>query len=251
MRLTTIVVSSAALLLAAVPAHADWLVLRDGTRVETRGAWKEDGRLVVFTSKDGQLASLRTDAIDLAGSRRATAEAKAAAERRAAPREAAPAPAPSPPARRITNADIPAGRPAAAKQAAGEDDDEGEGRQPAAAAPPAAAELMVRGTAQEMDPVTGHLVVRGTLTNSSQRTAAAVELIVEAQGGDGQELGTLPANLEVEALPPGGSTAFEAHFYDVYSGAFALRFAPAATFLETTSEAGAAAGDGGALGDQP
>ncbi|HEX2162430.1 MAG TPA: hypothetical protein VHM02_00635, partial [Thermoanaerobaculia bacterium] len=85
--------AAAVLSLTALPAAADWLVMRDGTRVETRGAWQQKGRLVVFTSTEGRLSSLRTDAVDLAASRRATEQAAAAAARPAEP-AALPAPAP-------------------------------------------------------------------------------------------------------------------------------------------------------------
>ena len=51
----------AALLLAGGAARADWLLTRDGARVETKGPWKVDGRRVT--------AELR-----LAGTRFARAE---------------------------------------------------------------------------------------------------------------------------------------------------------------------------------
>lgn len=226
------------LAVAALPAGADWLVLRDGPRVETRGPWTEKGRLVVFTGKDGRLSSLRADTVDLAASRQATAEAtKPAEEKAAAPAAPAPAPAAPPRAvRRITNADIAPGRPPAA---AGEAAAGGE-----AAAAPAASRLEVRDAAQEIDPFDGHLVVRGRLANTAERAAAAVELVVHAYGADGAELGALPADLGVEALLPGASTAFEVHFHDVFSGAQGLSFSPAATYLE--SRPPAAAPEGGA-----
>jgi len=212
--------------LAALPAGADWLVMRDGTRVETRGAWKERGRVVVFTSADGQLVSLRADAVDFVASRRVTAAAAEAAARPAEEPAGSAAAAPRPTSRRITNADIPAGRtPPAAAEA---------GEEPAPAARAAgAADLQVRDTAQQVDPIDGHLVVTGTLANVSERTAAAVELVVEAHGADGALLGSQAAELGMPALGPGAATGFEAHFLDVYGGAMALRFAPAASFLET------------------
>ena len=69
------------LAIAAPPAAADWLVMRDGTRVETRGTWRQDGRLVVFTSVEERLVSLRTSAVDLPASVAATREAVEAAAR--------------------------------------------------------------------------------------------------------------------------------------------------------------------------
>lgn len=65
--------------LLATPAAADWLVTRDGGRVETRGAWKVKGKQVVFTGVDGRLASLRLGDVDLKASERATREAAEAA----------------------------------------------------------------------------------------------------------------------------------------------------------------------------
>ncbi|HEX6204037.1 MAG TPA: hypothetical protein VF100_13625 [Thermoanaerobaculia bacterium] len=222
------------LAIAALPAAADWLVLRDGTRVETRGAWTEKGRrLVVFTDKDGRLASLRADIVDLGASRLATAEAARAADEEEAA-TTAPAPAePSRAVRRITNADIPAGSSPVAggggRAAAGEAPRGGE----AVGEPAAPGDLQVRDAAQEMDPIDGHLIVRGRLANTAQRTAAAVEVVVHAFGPEGVELGSLPADLGVEALIPGASTPFEAHFHDVFTGAFGLSFTPAATYLES------------------
>ena len=62
----------AVLLFIAGPAAADWLVTREGASVETRGAWRQEGRLMVFTLADGTLASLRLDEVDLEASRQAT-----------------------------------------------------------------------------------------------------------------------------------------------------------------------------------
>ncbi|HET9767963.1 MAG TPA: hypothetical protein VFS60_13995, partial [Thermoanaerobaculia bacterium] len=44
---------------AAAPAAADWLVMRDGSRVETKGAWEVRGTLVVLTLPNGTLSSVR------------------------------------------------------------------------------------------------------------------------------------------------------------------------------------------------
>lgn len=90
--------------LAASPASSDWLVLRDGTTVETAGPWRVEGRLVVFELPGGPLASLRVDDVQLAASEEATELARA-------PRIPAE---PLPPPRKarvvITDADIPKAR---------------------------------------------------------------------------------------------------------------------------------------------
>ena len=66
------VVAALSLTLAAA-AGADVLVLRDGTRLESRGAWQEKGRQVVFTDAGGKLCALRLADVDLDASRAATA----------------------------------------------------------------------------------------------------------------------------------------------------------------------------------
>ena len=70
--------------LFATGAAADWLVAKDGSRIETQGPWEVKGRLVVFTTAQGELASMRADDLDLGESRALT--------------EAGPAPATAPPA---------------------------------------------------------------------------------------------------------------------------------------------------------
>ncbi len=88
----------------ADPAHADWLVTTEGERVETRGAWDVRGRMVVFTTKRGTLASVRLDEVDLDASEAATDEAVAL--RSAPPPPPAVPPEPPPPVLTLTDADI-------------------------------------------------------------------------------------------------------------------------------------------------
>lgn len=52
-------------------ADADTLVLVDGTRIETRGAYEVEGRRVTFTDAKGRLSMLRLSEVDLEASRRA------------------------------------------------------------------------------------------------------------------------------------------------------------------------------------
>jgi len=58
-------VVGAALSLAPATASADWLVLRDGARLETRGPVKVEVRRVVFTDTAGALVALPTAEVDL------------------------------------------------------------------------------------------------------------------------------------------------------------------------------------------
>ena len=65
--------------MTAAAASADWLVTRNGERIETQGAWQVKGRMVVFTSAAGTLSSMRTAEVDLDASTEATQQAAAAA----------------------------------------------------------------------------------------------------------------------------------------------------------------------------
>lgn len=222
---------------AAPPAAADWLVMADGTRVETRGPWRQDGRLVVFTSPDERLVSLRASAVDLPASVEATRRAAEAATQAREGGERASDRPQQPPreVRRITNADVGPGVPAAAAPADGEAPAEEAGR-PGAEAGVA---LDVVDSQQATDDFDGHLIVTGGLVNRSARTAAAVALTVLAYGAEGELLGTQSADLAAEALAGGERTTFRADFPDVFA-AFALRFRPEASFLEVVPDRDAA-----------
>jgi len=52
--------------------HADWLVLRSGQRIETKGAWEVRGRQVVFKSRTGALQALPIADVDVEASKKAT-----------------------------------------------------------------------------------------------------------------------------------------------------------------------------------
>ena len=53
-------------------ASADWVVMKDGTRIETKGPWTLRGRMVQFKSRDGRLQALPLAEVDLAASQSAT-----------------------------------------------------------------------------------------------------------------------------------------------------------------------------------
>jgi glutaredoxin len=88
-------VAGLAALLATSPSSAEWLVLRDGARLEVKGAPRMEGRRITFTTKQGTLAALAATEVDLAATE-------------AANRAPAPPAKPSPPApvRRLTDADF-------------------------------------------------------------------------------------------------------------------------------------------------
>ncbi len=64
-------------LLFAAPAAGDWLVLRDGSRLETAGPWEVKGRQIVFTRPGGALSAVRLADVDLDASNEATRAANA------------------------------------------------------------------------------------------------------------------------------------------------------------------------------
>lgn len=84
--------------LVAGPAASEWLVLRDGARIEVRGAPRVDGQRVLFTTAQGTLAALPAGEVDLA--------ATEVANRAATPQPVSPAPSASKPMRRFTDADF-------------------------------------------------------------------------------------------------------------------------------------------------
>lgn len=215
--------------LPAAPAAADWLVVRGqggaaATRVETRGAWEVKGRLVVFHTADGNLASMRLDDVDLEASREATRKAEAAAEEPAPPAAAA-APA-KPPRRKITDSDIApgSGLPPAAEEPAAAD-----GTDAAPAAGPRADSLEVVDS-QEEDTADGHTRITGMLTNQGDEPVAGVGLTVELYDQQGARLASVQAEVTERALVAGASTSFVADYPDVFTYG-AVRFVPRGTPL--------------------
>jgi hypothetical protein len=192
--------------LAAAPAAADWLVTREGARVETRGPWQVKGKLVVFTAADGSLASLRLATVDLPASERATAEATVAREN--------PPPPPEPRKRKSivswTDADFrkPEPPPAAAGAPAAVPGE------PAAAARQA---VVVRDWGQLASPEGNGLFVTGTVENTTDVLATGVEVTVELFNEEKESLGTAPAVLSSTGIPPGGTAAFRAAFPAVFT----------------------------------
>jgi len=59
-------------LAAGGPVSADWLVYRDGTRLETVGEWKIDGKHVVFSLPNGMLSTVKLEELNLDASRKLT-----------------------------------------------------------------------------------------------------------------------------------------------------------------------------------
>lgn len=198
--------------LAAAPAAADWLVMVDGTRVETDGPWSQRGKLVVFTDTSGNFVSLRLDDVDLEASREATEAAEAAARR--------PAPAPAPAPRResvmrLTDEDVghiddfEVGAPVEQEPAAET------GEQPSEE-PAASAAVEVAAWERETTPGGDGIMVRATLENPNGDAAVGISVGVTLYDEEGEILATAPGRLAASGLMPGQRTELVATFPGVF-----------------------------------
>jgi hypothetical protein len=205
MRRSFLVVAAAVALLAG-PAAADWLVTRDGSRLETRGPWQVKGKLVVFTrAAEGQLASLRLTDIDWAASERLMAQAAQA------PPAAKSAPPEPPKESRWVFTDADFQRPAAppptapATPAVEETDGAGRPRLPVA----------VEGWERRDHP--DGLEIAGTLRNPGNEIAAEVGVTVRLYDDTGALVATSEGRIGTPAVGPGETAAFRASFPGVFT----------------------------------
>jgi hypothetical protein len=190
-----------ALGLAALPAHADWLVTRDGGRVETKGAWQTKGKLVVFTrAADGALASLRAAEVDLDASAKATADAKVKTE--------AP-PQPEPAHKKIavlTDKDFRKPTPA------GDADAAEKGGTPAKSGPLAVSNW------KKLDIPSGDgIAIEGQVHNTAKDMMINASVDVELFNEAGERVGTAQGLLTSTSIQPDGSVSFRANFPGVFT----------------------------------
>ncbi len=238
----------------AARAGADLLVLRDGNRVETSGGWEVKGRVVVFKTAAGTLASLRLSEVDLEASEHATAEAAA---RRAAADEAAKKPAEKrKPVLVLTDADVARASetPAEGDGETGEEAAAGTGEEPAPgeSAEEASASgetapstpgsesadagkngLVVDSWEQEGD--AKGILIRGVVRNDSDQIATGVAVAVRIYDDAGGLLSRATAPLDDAVLPPGASADFRAFFPEVASFA-SVKFDVEGTRFEQRGE---------------
>lgn len=200
--------------LAVAPAGADWLVMTDGTRVETDGPWNQRGRLVVFTDTSGKLVSLRLADIDLEASREATAAAEAAARRPAA--AAQPAPPPRQSVMRLTDDDVghvedydPTAPPPTESDAASADsgavDDDG-------SSPASDSAIQVAAWERDDTPAGDGILIRATLENPGDDAAIGLSVDVTLYDEEGEILAAAPGRLAAAGLMPGQRTELVATF---------------------------------------
>ncbi len=212
--------------------RADWLVLQDGSQFEVKGSPKTSANRVVFTTLDGKLSSLRADQVDLEASRRATEEARLAAEpKQEGPKEPAVR---TKPKWSLTDKDFarkPAPEPGEAGAGA-----PGAGQEGGAAAPAAPkSDLEVLVWSKSIDPARNRIRVSGTLQNSGENMAASIELAVQLVDREGVIVGERNAALGTGSLGPGETTEFSATFIQIVNFDV-VKFAPAGTMLKLNTK---------------
>jgi hypothetical protein len=182
------------LLLATTPAVADWLVLNDGSTIETVGPWKTRGVVLVFTREDGRLVSLRATEVDL----EASTKLSSSGGPRKSPPYSKPALPPGTAKFVITDADVAHSEPGTAAAPRSADPD---GTQP---------EGLTVSEWSQRDLEGGGTRVSGVLENRSRAAEAGIRLTIVALEDGGSVVTTQPAVLEATTLLPGQSTTFEA-----------------------------------------
>lgn len=189
-----------ALGLAALPARADWLVTKDGGKVETKGTWQIKGKLVVFTrADDGALASLRASEVDLDASAKATADAKVKAE--------APPPVEVPHKKVAVLTDKDFKKPAPP----------GEADTPDKGAPAKTGPLAVS-TWKKLDIPSGDgIAIEGQVHNTTKDMMINASVDVELFNETGDRVGTAQGLLTSTSIEPDGSVSFRANFPGVFT----------------------------------
>jgi hypothetical protein len=208
--------SLAALAAAGAPrAGADWLVTRQGARVETRGPWQEKGKLVVFSRPDGTLASLRLADVDLAASRKATREE---ADVKAQPPKEPVKPQKRESIAKLSDKDFQRTAPKPENEAEKEAEKE---EKPGADSAKKPGSVAVASWERGKSPDDGHVVVNGTIRNAATDQATAAGVTIRLFDETGTLVGQGEAVLTSTVIPGGGTVGFQADFPDLFTFAAA------------------------------
>ena len=207
---TTIVL----MILLAWPAHlsADWLISRDGARIETRGPWQVKGSIVLFTPPAGTLSSMRLSEVDLAASTAASNKVRVQPplELRAAD------PAARRPVLVLDNRNVKRAAPVS-KEDAGSSPPAGDERpgpeSPAAPADPGPVEVVFWQERAQRD-LTG-IEISGTLRNFSSQIATDLGVQVKLFDTSGQLVAVAEAFIDTASLAARSTTGFRAMLNDV------------------------------------
>lgn len=194
-----------------VPATADWLVTRDGARIETLGPWKVESRLVVFKRPDGTYASMRLSEIDLEASEHLTLEMAEAAQR---PKQPEGPRKPRQPVARLSEKDLP---PVGPRDRAKE--------------PPAEVQQPSTGSTEEEDgpqPLSiptwrevttiddPGLAFVGEIHNPTEHLAVGITVTVTLYDAEDEEIAATAATLTNDTVPPRKNGAFRASFPGIF-----------------------------------
>lgn len=201
-----IVATFVALVALAAAAGADWLVTKEGARVETDGPWKVKGSIVVFTLPNGTLSSIRLSEVDLDKSAAATYEAKnpppPAEDEAEEEREVEPV-------LDVTDKDIRRAAPLSA--AAGNAGEAASGEQGSATINEPF-ELL----SWSQEPRGDGIEVRGTVVyRGAEELVERLNMIVSLETSDGARFASTSAALTSPVLRSGAGTTFRAVFPNV------------------------------------
>ncbi len=192
----------AGLLLTSLPAAADWLVTEASYRIQTRGALKVQGKLVVFTLPSGTLSSLRLAEVDLEASQELTAQAQAGS---AAEGEQAREEPRRKPVLVLTDDDVGHVHPGAPESSAsGEEAQEGAAGEDG--------EVSVTSWNQSFNIAINGVEITGSLLNGSRQVHTEVQVKVLLYHDDGRLAGRASAELDSGVLRAGRRTSFRASF---------------------------------------
>ncbi len=203
-----------ALLVAALfasPATADWLVLEDGERIQTRGPWKVQGDRVLFKTSSGALTSIRSSEVDLAASREASAPQDAVA-----PERSRPAPSGALAARRSRGAEP-------VLVLAQKDIGKARAPQPEAEVSEEEAEEAVENVGLEIESwneINGNidgLAFSGIVRNPTENFAVLVEVHATLFDTEGRRLARAQAALPAASVGPGETQSFAVSFPNQFS----------------------------------
>ncbi len=184
------------------PATADWLIGRDGSKLETRGPWKVQGSLIVLTLPDGRLASIAVGDVDLERSLVESASTVAQANPTVVRSRPDEYPAPSPESSWVwTNRNLPA---AESLRSVGD-------RSGPASSELSEAQVRVEFWAALKDERINSVAIQGMLRNSSAKplriSRAWVEIVDPVAGNRSRPI--IPRD---PVLGAGAATSFRARF---------------------------------------
>lgn len=197
------------MVLVARAAAGDWLVTRDGARVETKGPWLVKGRLITFTAlPSGSLSSLRASEVDL----QASAEATRAALAPPAPTPAAPAEERRKPVLVLTDADV---AHVSEEQLALTPADP-TAADPAGGTAKPSPSLVVAGWDRTYSESEQGVIVSGTVRNVGKAMEGGIQLTVRVFDDQGAMVGVGAGTLSSSTLMPGKSAEFRAVFPGIF-----------------------------------